>query len=193
MKETGILMTPENYGKCEDESKTKTRRLNGLKEINESPDSWELTGMVNNEGWPTFRWIGGERLLSVKCPYGTVGDRLYVKEGLERGSGGQVIYRRDKKAVGRFPASGPFCWIWKRNTLSPLHMPKWAARLWLELTAVRVERIQEISHDDVIAEGYSNVVDASEFFHSRWDKINGPGAWEHNDWVWVLEYKMVTP
>lgn len=90
-----------------------------------------------------------------------------------------------------------------------IHMPRWASRLTLHLTDVRVERIQEISESDAQAEGieYRNgfytgglhpvkgthkcMPTAYEAFRGLWDDTNGPGAWDRNDWVWVLEFDVI--
>lgn len=179
MTERGILFTPENYGKCEVGTKTQTRRI--IK-----PEWWNCLDPEDED----------DRTKAVKqCPYGTVGDRLYVKEGLERRDMG-VRYRRDKVTV----AKGEYAWEWQRDTLSPMHMPKWAARLWMELTDVRVERVQDISEEDAKAEGVSCVdlptktyegwADAYHrlLFKALWESIYGKDSWDLNPWVWVLEF-----
>ncbi len=84
-----------------------------------------------------------------------------------------------------------------------IHMPRWASRITLEITDIRVERLQEISYADAMAEG----VPFTELppgqgrpdplhrakFADLWESINGPGSWEANPWVWVIEFKRVTP
>jgi hypothetical protein len=82
-----------------------------------------------------------------------------------------------------------------------LFMPRWASRLTLELTAVRVERVQDISREDAIAEGvepmpherFANLAAGGyhRAYRALWERINGPGSWEANPWVWVLECKRV--
>ena len=99
-----------------------------------------------------------------------------------------------------------------------IHMHRWACRTVLELTDVRVERLQEISEDDAISEGVAllegsynpddytgiwknySLHETAEYwnsprdsYHSLWDSINGHGSWERNDWVWVLTMRRVTP
>jgi hypothetical protein len=75
-------------------------------------------------------------------------------------------------------------------------MPRWACRTVVELTDVRVERVQEISEDDAKAEGckphYPSGVDGRIYrrpFECIWESINGKDSWELNPWVWVLEFK----
>lgn len=65
-------------------------------------------------------------------------------------------------------------------------MPRWACRITLEITGIRVERLQAISDDDACAEGVDTAV------YSRiWEEINGKGSWDLNSWVWVIEFKVL--
>ncbi len=90
-------------------------------------------------------------------------------------------------------------------------MPRWASRITLEITGVRVERLQDISEADCWAEGVEQVMhdftkesqidmayrlglcidDAKPLYAQLWESINGPGSWEANPWVWVVEFKGV--
>lgn len=92
-----------------------------------------------------------------------------------------------------------------------IHMPKEAARIFLEVTNVRVERLRDISEEDAIAEGFGPVINdkypapgkfinhlnnhhmfnAICSFASMWVKLNGKGAWKANPWVWVYDFKVV--
>ena len=84
-----------------------------------------------------------------------------------------------------------------------IHMPRWASRITLRITNVRVERVQDISEDDARAEGCEPVgwIDETdvgmsscrEGFSRLWERINGPGAWDENPWVWVLSFERVKP
>jgi hypothetical protein len=86
-----------------------------------------------------------------------------------------------------------------------IHMPRWASRITLEVVSVRVERLQDISEADARAEGvtdFGNVTndntgeidrDAVEAYESLWESIHGPGSWEENPWVWVVEFRRVRP
>jgi hypothetical protein len=77
---------------------------------------------------------------------------------------------------------------------SSIFMPRWASRVDLEITAVRVERLQDISDDDARAEGYDRShASPREWFALLWERINGPGSWEANPWVWVVEFRRVQP
>ena len=78
-------------------------------------------------------------------------------------------------------------------------MPRWASRITLEVVSVRVERLQDISEEDAKAEGvmlkgtsrYDG--EARDAFESLWCSINGPGSWDANPFVWVVEFKRITP
>ncbi len=127
------------------------------------------------------------------CPYGAPGDLLWVREthyvessGYVDGSGRRILYRADGEA--------PTTWT------PSIHMPRWASRLTLRITDVRVERLQEISADDCRAEGHPTdwsrspapeVHDdaARDWYRDLWDSINGSGAWDANPWVWVVEFE----
>lgn len=76
-----------------------------------------------------------------------------------------------------------------------IHMPRWASRITLEIVDIRVQRVQDISGPDCWAEGiaragwdcerYGSVV---ECYRDLWESINGPGSWDVNPWVWVVEF-----
>jgi len=98
-------------------------------------------------------------------------------------------------------------WKWDRGD-SPcrwrpsIYMPRWASRITLRITDIRVERLQDITEDDARAEGCDPVVHPDgavdcgtrkTTFASLWNKINGPGAWDANPWVWVVSFERVKP
>ena len=81
-----------------------------------------------------------------------------------------------------------------------IHMPRWASRITLEITGVRVERLREISEADVQAEGWTRRPEVStdpqvhkeaarDWFMDLWESINGPGSWDANPWVWAIEFR----
>lgn len=82
-----------------------------------------------------------------------------------------------------------------------IHMPRWASRILLEITGVRVERLQDISEADADSEGVSvvygepfdqaNTITDRRRFELLWESINGPGSWDANPWVWVIEFKRI--
>lgn len=98
---------------------------------------------------------------------------------------------------------------WKQNRPS-IHMPRWASRITLEVTGVRVERLQDISEADALREGLVQLPasgrfainkgdqyfggashSASEVFSWLWEQINGPGSWDANPWVWAVSFRRI--
>lgn len=117
-------------------------------------------------------------------PY-AVGDRLWVKE---------TYCYHDDLARCLYKADGINSLKWNPS----IHMPRWASRITLEITGVLVERLQDISGPDCWAEGIECAGWDSEKYGSvthcyrdLWESINGPGAWDKNPWVWVIEFKRV--
>ncbi len=86
-----------------------------------------------------------------------------------------------------------------------IYMPRWASRLSLEIVSVRVERLNDISEADALAEGCDTdrLPDGAgeggewhcptAWYADLWESINGAGSWAQNPWVWVVEFKVVTP
>ena len=146
---------------------------------------------------PCTYWnIGGR---AYRCPYGRPGDRLWVRETWAP-CGDGVIYRADAKselgaAVAREHDSDTGRWH------PSIHMPRWASRITLEVVGVRVERLNEISEEDAIAEGASATLSPldsvrlgaigthREGFSQVWEADNGPGSWGESPWVWVVEFR----
>jgi len=142
--------------------KTNTRRTSKLDKINKAPDDWRLFGNENS----AYRWdfkgnfivafknIRTDVVLEVKSPYGGTGDILYVRETWDYAE--DELGRHDKKTKG--DCFGKF--LYKANGdgnhgrwRPSIHMPKEAARIWDRVVDVRVERLQDISEEDAIAEG----------------------------------------
>jgi hypothetical protein len=145
-------------------------------------------------------------VLSLACPYGDVGDRLWVRETWAEVNGG-AFYKADEpwpEAYGPEPK-------WKPS----IHMPRWASRIILEVTDVRVQRVQDTTEEDAKAEGVESLgpsigaehgfVDDSGRTHGThpytlafaclWDEINADRGfpWRDNPWVWCLTFKRVQP
>jgi len=142
------------------------------------------------------------------CPYGQPGDKLWVREKFEHGCMGGYIYAADRteKELQEYRHSG---YKWKPY----IHMPKSAARIWLEIISIKVERLQDINRHDALAEGISehNFLEdtaheetyyqyefggpqypsAVKAFEGLWIKINGTDSWDANPWVWVIEFKRI--
>lgn len=119
-------------------------------------------------------------------PYGAPGDRLWVREtfALHHSFPDEVFYRADKEISGQ---------KWKPS----IFMPRWASRITLRITDIRVERLRDISENDAAAEGakYEETgFSARVCFVDLWQQINGkrPGcSWNDNPWVWVVEFEKI--
>ena len=156
--------------------------------------------------WDWLRY-DGLRLSTFKCPFGKTGDRLWVRETFRlsdpndcacyepcRCRSGQPMYRAD----GHYHDME---YKWKPS----IYMPRWSSRITLEVTGVRVERLQDISEEDAQAEGAPlelgvlerTILGAKARYRSGfvrlWESINGPGSWDANPWVWCISFKRVTP
>lgn len=150
----------------------------------------------------------GERKIT---PY-AIGDRLWVREAYYRTDDGEyehVIFAADSDEVAehldgiaRLKTSHPSAvatWEKHEKRRPSIHMPRWASRLTLLVTDVRVQRLQEISKGDVIAEGITNregapiadcVAGWHEPFAQLWDKLHGDGAWGENPWIVALTFSV---
>lgn len=125
-----------------------------------------------------------------RCPYGQPGDRLWCRETWgEHCSNKSIVYRADFGAGEFDPVNR-----WRPS----IHMPRIASRILLEIESVRVERLNDISRGDAMAEGcpFPNMAsgpDPRKWYSGLWDEINGAGSWAANPWVWVVEFRRVTP
>ncbi|QKJ73430.1 hypothetical protein HRH33_12855 [Pseudomonas rhodesiae] len=154
------------------------------------------------------------------CPFGKPGDRLWVREAWQADAQVDSVAPRELSHGEpiRYPADWDFrqtgCAMMKPGKIRPsIHMPRWVSRILLEITDVRVERLQGITEEQAKAEGVRLMRDGSDTWVSRegpgnlvtpwptakeafsdlWNTINGPQAWAANPWVWVVEFKRVTP
>ena len=132
-------------------------------------------------------------LWAARCPYGKAGDHLWVRETWCYRNGHMIA----SKECIQYKAEG-FDPIYDSRWHPSIHMPRWASRLTLRITDVRVQRLQEITEDDAKAEGFREIDTmgcqgyARDFFQETWDKINGKRApWARNPWVWALTFERV--
>lgn len=145
-----------------------------------------------------------------RCPYGQPGDRLWVREawmpdppcdgtwGYTAWAGSRIGQIAAVPERFQHPAFCNYRASWLHGTdglrwTPGIHMPRWASRITLEVTEVRVERLQDISEADAQAEGvYTDpACPAYDAYAQLWDEINGPGSWEANPWVWAVSFKVV--
>lgn len=145
---------------------------------------------------------------AARCPYGQPGDRLWVKEKTHRRpmlnflTGEPLDEKYDGGAYSAdyadmlTPEEFDIAWWYSRSTCPSIHMPRVFSRITLEITEVRIERLQDISRGDAMEEGcpFPNMAagpDPRQWYAELWDSINGPGSWEVNPWVWVVAFKRV--
>lgn len=126
-----------------------------------------------------------------------VGDVLWVRETWQAWWEYDKIAPRDipNNSDINYPSDGN---VWKTRVRSPLFMPRWASRIRLEVTDVRIERLQAINADEAIAEGIDTETlgscrEAVEAYAQLWESINGPGSWAENPWVWVVSFQLLAP
>lgn len=211
MKERGMIFNDEMVRAILDGRKTQTRRI-----VKVQPDTPEfglrriIESSIANEIGMYFWSQEDARGIKARskqfyCPYGDVGDRIWVRETFspvpdneEPAGCSALLYAAD--------GNGPYGkWV------PSIHMPRWACRLTLEITGVRVERLNGISETDAEAEGidmealfdaqdcYDCIADhnmtgrptATGAFKYLWESIYGEESWKSNPWVWVIEFKVV--
>jgi hypothetical protein len=213
VKERGILMSGEMVRAIlrEIDPKTQTRRVVKAFDEHEYHSIEALKGHPDTfVAWDTeYSDEGG---FHVRCPYGRPGDRLWVREtwATLHHAGIRTVYAADGTPMQRYYPDEPIADMkWRPS----IHMPRWASRITLEITDVRVQRLQDISEEDARAEGVTPLVglapeqciisDDTRRTHGThphtlalavlWDGINGPGAWLANPWVWAITFKRVQP
>lgn len=141
------------------------------------------------------------------CQYGTTGDRLWVRENWNaQNQSGQWWHevKRDERPLHNWAWTNPVFPAYESTPprwLPSIHMPRAASRITLEVTGVRVERVQDISEDDARAEGVAPSIVGGDMggieyragYQSLWDSINSKRGfgWDANPWVWVVEFRRV--
>ena len=190
--------------------KTQTRRL-------VKPQADVIVGDIL--GQPQW-YLDADPSRVIRCPYGATGDRLWVREAhapMCRSRDTRVAYRADMIVQNRMPRRPPPGWTtedlcpWPVDNTKgrgyavtrwtpSIHMPRALSRIDLEVTRVRVQRLQDITEEDARAEGVipspTAIVGGTHraAFRKLWDAINGERAtWDSNPWVWALDFKRVRP
>lgn len=191
MKERPILFSAPMVRALLAGTKTQTRRP--LKQV-----------QIRSEAMPEPEW----RSVHTLCPYGQPGGRLWVREAWRSG---RLTDRFAPREMTPHPvwyeADGPAPDACNGKLRPGMFMPRWASRITLEVTGVRVEQLQNISEADARAEGSPCVdevsgrevlfPDASKCgtfklgYRCVWDSINGPGAWDLNPYVWCISFRVL--
>ncbi len=205
-----ILFNSDMVKAILDGRKTQTRRIAKL------PEKWHrgFGAFENNpNGAEEFVIHGDCGIKTIYCPYGTVGDLLWVRETLQMACCEDVesfYYCATGNQLERFPETGEERkWFWKQGVgekIPSIHMPKWAARIWLKITDIRVERVRDISLEDIQAEGIdlrNDLVFPESVllrflkhqirFKGLWNSINAKRGygWDVNPWVWAITFEKV--
>lgn len=206
MKERPILFSGPMVRAILSGQKTVTRRAISSKLTSQFD---EPRGQADVEaGYPFVECHDGFHPAKMFCPYGQPGDRLWVREAWAQINVAQapgeswVVYR---ECDNRTDYGGP----WKPS----IHMRRRDSRILLEVTDVRVERLQAITWEEALDEGIGDhrfdcdrpvepdgypacscgSVGYVDAFAELWNTINGTGAWDANPWVWVVEFKRIEP
>ena len=204
MSEKPILMSSPMVRAILEGRKTQTRRV-----AKKQPISGDVKPTKDDGIWSSQTERSVVSYFS--CPYGQPGDRLWVRETFQHTCDVKgdacVRYKADGKAMHSWANdSGEGDWVKVSGECVPvdnphwkpsIFMPRWASRITLELTAVRVERVQDIGEDDAIAEGIERdaMCGPLSWYQTLWDSINAKRGfgWAVNPWVWVIEFRKITP
>jgi hypothetical protein len=226
MKERPIIMSAESVRAILDERKTQTRRVIKSVRCRRGGQITEF-GKSDTDGydfhyrnrWAQWNDVSNKKMID-RCPYGAIGDRLWVRETWTTES---ALWDDDKSdAFFLQVLAGGERLIYKADDIvsynkwrSPMFMPRWASRITLEITDIRIERLQDISEEDAITEGvdiesshasrcidietapYDNdLIKGSAIltvFKDHWNSLNVKRgySWESNPWVWVISFKVV--
>lgn len=206
MKERPIIFSAPMVRTILGGQKTQTRRP--VKPVG----AHEIFAFIGRDDRPTgeFGWCSSPRYVTkhIHCPYGQPGDRLWVRETWQAWTEFNNVRADAISAEGRlrlnYPADGN---TWNARIRRSIHMPRWASRITLEITNVRVERLQNISDEDAIADGIEqvdalngtplwrlygkepwNTVSPIQSYQSLWQSIYGAASWS-DPWVWVIEFR----
>lgn len=188
VKERGMIFNGEMVRAILDGRKTQTRRLLKWKQTRFT----EIGEREDGRRWPWSEDAEHACDFWHPCPFGTVGDRIWVRETFcavpdheEPAGCSALLYAADGNGqYGKWTPS--------------IHMPRWASRITLEITGVRVERLASVSDEDAGKEGYpanpapyGGTMDKWLWFRGLWDSIYPDQSFKHNPWVWVIEFKVV--
>ncbi|MFW2973891.1 hypothetical protein ACN6UB_25950 [Serratia marcescens] len=223
MKERPVIFNGEMVRAIINGRKTQTRRLMAVQPESNQFGLLRISDSTKRSDIGKYHWAESnatgthQRSALFSCPFGQVGDRLWVREtfaDVNTDGGPAFTYRADHGLkfclddespvdYDRYPGKNFAMWcsdLWNGedgHSWSPsIHMPRWASRITLEITAVRVERLNDISEEDASAEGVApsqHIITPPEAlyrvgFLKLWQSIYGEESWHANPWVWVIEF-----
>ncbi|EPH3083548.1 ASCH domain-containing protein [Klebsiella pneumoniae] len=200
MKERGMIFNGEMVRAILDGRKTQTRRIMAP----QPADDIERCIFPNPEaiGWKSSLRHKHGSTTAHFCPHGKPGDLIWVRETWAR-------YNIDQNSHDiAYRATTPADWPEEGRWRPSIHMPRWASRILLEITDVRVERLNAISEEDARAEGIIDggclncgepepcgcanpEPDATDAFAYLWQSIYGQESWNDNPWVWVISFERI--
>lgn len=208
MKERGMIFNDEMVRAILDGRKTQTRRI-----MKPQPADDVARGAFPNQdaiGWISSLKHKFGSTTAHFCPYGNPGDRIWVRETWQaiHDSLDEFGYVDERTYAPSIPKEKDTYWYtvyesdWRDENREDrgfpwrpsIHMPRWASRILLEITDVRVERLNSISEDDAEAEGVTDtgygdsLVDGYRYL---WKSIYGEESWKANPWVWVIEFRRI--
>ena len=204
MKERPILFSAPMVRAILEGQKTQTRRIvksNHIKNMAHSlgKGTWLFT-------WNPFSTSDSNAVVC-QCPHGQPGDRLWVRETFmcldNRDGGRKILYKADAGEKVVRPGRGDDDWRGDSKWRPSIFMLREYSRITLEITNVRVERVQDISEADAESEGVAeyaksscsrdpdDALDPTSYFELLWSTINGRASWDNNPFVWVLEFKRI--
>ncbi|WXF89156.1 hypothetical protein WDV92_10485 [Pseudomonas syringae pv. atrofaciens] len=210
VKERPILFSAPMVRAILSGQKTVTRRVLKVQPHIDASGNFCVGGA--NYGQDIYGKPVTKHFVSSNCPHGKPGDRLWVREAWQADAQVNEIAPRELSHGEpiQYPADGASrqtgcSMITPGKTRPSIHMPRWVSRILLEITDVRVERLQEISLAQVQREGCAvrqfwlfgaNKEEAQKIgasvFGGLWSSINGAESWNANPWVWIVEFKRVT-
>lgn len=220
VKEHPILFRPEMVRAILDGRKTQTRRVvKSTRPIGACHrETRGVPGTESFEASFAFWTERGVEKFFLPCPYGQPGDRLWVKEtwltskacdgrspSSLRGHGWPLWYVADGAVFWTGARDGGPDFVTPGKTRVSIHMPRWASRITLEITGVRIERLKEITEADAAAEGADGpkpMLEGGEIveigptchrhgFQDLWEQLHGKDSWAANPWVWVISFKRI--
>ncbi|HCF8344100.1 TPA: morphogenetic protein [Klebsiella pneumoniae] len=214
MKERGMIFNGEMVRAILDGRKTQTRRIvKGTDGAVKFCKEWDINGeeifvVLGEKDHTGMNPVLG----AISCPFGAVGDRIWVRETFQ----GPLVHEELFEEYSAYPEkfeTPEYCEYAADSGVRPeycdlddnlrhgwrpsIHMPRWASRILLEITGVRVERLQSITLGDICKEVGCGLYDfrpatyGFQVWEELWKSIYGAESWNANPWVWVIEFKRV--
>lgn len=217
MTERGMIFNGEMVQAILDDRKTQTRRIMAIQPEHSELGLRRVIDSKNGRNNGKYFWSQSDacglkaRSKVFGCPYGDVGDRIWVRETFQGPLVSEELFEEYRAYSEKFEtpqyceyaadggAKPEYCDLddnlchgWRPS----IHMPRWASRITLEITDVRVERLKSISDGDAIREGCSATDMKSgdcvaDVFARLWKSIYGEESWQANPYVWVIEFRRI--